>query len=276
MQETFDPAAFVEQLGAALIAAFELARTNTTPSAVGDAMEASIRDSLEMVLPGGIAVGTGHVIDSKLRTSRQVDIVLYERHLCPIFNTSRDPRLNYYPCEGVIAVGEIKSALGKRDFEDAISKVESVKRLERAFRRFPDQTNVMHRNYGTQANYFQRDFDPTVSSDGDILGFVLAGRLKTSTENMKGAFTMLTPTLPDIVMSLEGDMIASQRQTRDGSKFEPIRTAESVAYAKLGHPFSYLVHKLHERFCTGVAPELEVFGRYLVKSGSTEIVWRVP
>lgn len=276
MQDTFDPAAFVERLGIALIAAFETARANTTPSAVADAMEDSIRASLEQVLPGGVAVGTGHVIDSKRRTSRQMDVILYEKHLCPIFNTSRDPGTSHYPCEGVIAVGEIKSRLGKRELDDAIKKIKSVKELERVFRSHTGQTNVVHRNYGAQANYLQRDFDPTISSDGDILGFVLAGTLRTATENLKASFASMAETLPDIVMSLDGDMIAAQRHTPEGSTFEPIRTAESVANAKLDHPFSYLVHKLHERFCTGATPELEAFGKYLVKPGSAKVMWRIP
>ncbi len=90
-----------------------------------------MRDQLEQVLPRGIAVGEGFVIDSYGGTSRQQDVILYERDICPVFSINRTLQTTYYPCEGVIAVGEIKSSLDRNSLQDAFEKVASVKRLRR-------------------------------------------------------------------------------------------------------------------------------------------------
>ena len=71
------------------------------------------------------------MIDSYGGTSRQQDVVLYERDICPVFSINRTPQTTYYPCEGVIAAGEIKSLLDRDSLEDAFKKVASVKALRR-------------------------------------------------------------------------------------------------------------------------------------------------
>ena len=40
-----------------------------------------------------------------------------------------NPETTYYPCEGVIAVGEVKNRVGKTEFDDSVKKIESVKKL---------------------------------------------------------------------------------------------------------------------------------------------------
>ena len=93
--------------------------------------EQPVRDQLEQVLPRGVAVGKGFVIDSYGGTSRQQDVVLYERDFCPVFSINDTRQTTFYPCEGVIAVGEIKSRLDRDSLENAFKKVASVKALRR-------------------------------------------------------------------------------------------------------------------------------------------------
>ena len=115
MDSTFDSTQFVRNLGASLVAEFENARRATTPELVASGMETAARKQLEQILPSGVAVGTGCVIDTYGSTSRQMDVILYERDICPAFRVhADDPKASYYPCEGVIAVGEIKSVIGKK------------------------------------------------------------------------------------------------------------------------------------------------------------------
>ena len=71
MKASFDPAAFVRRIGQDLVRAFDDAREATTSELVGDAMEQPVRDRLEQILPRGIAVGSGCVIDTRGGTSRQ-------------------------------------------------------------------------------------------------------------------------------------------------------------------------------------------------------------
>ena len=61
-----------------------------------------------------------------------MDVILYERDLCPEFCINNSPETTYYPAEGVLAVGEIKSTIGKRELADSFEKLRSVKALQRA------------------------------------------------------------------------------------------------------------------------------------------------
>ena len=131
MEKTFDPDNFIRRIGERLTDEFEIAKSATTPSTVGSAAEQPVRVQLEQILPRGIAVGEGFVIDSYGGTSRQQDVILYERDICPRFSINDTPETTYYPCEGVIAVGEIKSSLDGRELENSFRKIESVKKLQR-------------------------------------------------------------------------------------------------------------------------------------------------
>ena len=106
------------------------------------------------LLPRGVGVGSGCVIDSFGNANRQMDVILYERDICPVFSINEDPDSTYYPCEGVIAVGEVKSALDSRKLKDTFLKIESVKRLRRFARLSPSGVPgmadyVAFRKYGS-------------------------------------------------------------------------------------------------------------------------------
>ena len=134
MTKSFSSAGYVATLGELLVMEFEVARRlATTPGLIGEAMEHPVRKRLEQILPGGIALGSGCVIDSYGSTSKQMDVVLYERDICPVFTINDTPSTTYYPCEGVIAVGEVKSSIGKAKMMDSFDRIESVKALRRNF-----------------------------------------------------------------------------------------------------------------------------------------------
>ena len=126
MYPTFDPDKFIARIGQRLVEQFDDARAATSPGTVGDAMEQPVRDQLEQILPRGIGVGESFVIDSAGGTSRQTDVILYEKEICPIFSVNNTPGTTYYPCESVIAIGEVKSTLDRGSLEDAFKKISSV------------------------------------------------------------------------------------------------------------------------------------------------------
>ena len=70
MEKNFDASAYITHIGEQLVTDFERARQATTPGLVGGAMEVPVREQLEQILPRGIAVGSGCVIDSDGNTSR--------------------------------------------------------------------------------------------------------------------------------------------------------------------------------------------------------------
>ena len=92
MDQNFDPDGFIRRIGERLVNEFKDAKAGTTPSTVGSAAEQPVRDQLEQVLPRGIAVGEGFVIDSYGATSRQQDVILYERDICPCFRSTQRRR----------------------------------------------------------------------------------------------------------------------------------------------------------------------------------------
>ena len=126
---SFDAHNNIRSLGQELVLAYESAAQGTTPGLKGDAREKAVRTKLEAILPGGVGVGTGCVIDSEGKASSQIDVILYEQQFCPIFRVAED--VGYYPCESVIAVGEIKSTIGKKELGDIYQKVASVRKLNR-------------------------------------------------------------------------------------------------------------------------------------------------
>ena len=129
MKNSFDPHSFLQKTGKDLVAAFDKADDAPTPSEVVDAKEKSVIERFDQILPIGIRVGSGFVFDSYGKTSQQMDVVLFEKNICPRFSYSES--VTYYPCESVIASGEIKSSIGKVELSNIFSKTKSVKSLKR-------------------------------------------------------------------------------------------------------------------------------------------------
>ena len=237
MDRNFDPDGFIRRIGERLIDEFKDAKAGTTPSTVGSAAEQPVRDQLEQVLPRGIAVGEGFVIDSYGGTSRQQDVILYERDICPVFSINRTPQTTYYPCEGVIAVGEIKSLLDRNSLQNAFEKVASVKRLRRhiVHEFLPNlktgEPVPLRRDYLTQ-----RDDNSIVSLDEgldakerlEIYGFVLAGESRLKHETLVATFRTLAAQVgnslsPNLLATLDGHAVSwgniarqERRETHQG------------------------------------------------------------
>ena len=272
MEKSFDSFAFVEQVGADLVRDFEKARRATTPTLVGDAMEKSTRDSLEQLLPSGIAAGSGCVIDIEGNTSHQMDIVLYERGFCPVFCINNSPGTTYFPCEGVIAVGEVKSIVGKVEFDDAVKKMESVKTLKRQFRGGRTEYGTPHRNYGGTDNIAYKNFDLEMHTLGDMTGFILTGGLKVKYDTVLDYYKERTIYFPDMLISLEGGVFDSVKSRPDGGyNTHSTRNSDYVVCFESGNPFGFLVYELYQIFRKNVTAPMEAFEQYIIKQPE----WRV-
>ena len=134
MKDTFDISTFIRILGEDLIAVFNRSSENGIhPDEVGKSKEIKISKQLEAVLPNGVGIGRGFVFDSYGNISNQCDIVVYEKDIVPVFVYDDNQEYSYYPCEGVIAVGEIKSTLNTNEFVTSIEKLKRIKRLQRRY-----------------------------------------------------------------------------------------------------------------------------------------------
>ena len=84
---------------------------------------------LKKHLPKRYKVGRAFVIDCDGNTSKQLDLVVYDRQYTPfVFN--KDDRI-FIPSESVYAVIDIKQALNKETLIDTSEKIESVRSLRR-------------------------------------------------------------------------------------------------------------------------------------------------
>jgi hypothetical protein len=98
---------------------------------LGAEREEIIRKFLQDYLPKRFDVATGFLFDSSGRVSDQLDVIIANTLAAPRFETAGGKR--FFPCEAVVAVGQIKSTLSSRsEFGKALKNLESAKRLDRS------------------------------------------------------------------------------------------------------------------------------------------------
>ncbi len=261
---------------------FADARQATTPGLVGGAREVPVRNQLEQILPRGIAVGSGCVIDSYGDVSRQQDVVLYEREICPVFSINDTPEATYYPCEGVIAVGEIKSSLDSTELENSFEKVASVKRLRRRLiappsthpQALPIGEEIVHyRHYGSiQGPSVEQvgAFDPDTDEHSQIFSFILSGALPLIPETLLAKFAEFVKRYgdrfsPNLLLVLGVGIVvpAIFINGRQSPAFSAV-TGTHFVYAQEENSFGTLIPKIYSTYRNGKTSDSEAFHHYLI------------
>ena len=271
----FNAADFITRLGHSLIKEFEEARRATTPQLIAEAIETPVRRSLQQVLPRGIAVGSGCVIDSYGNCSRQQDVVLYERDICPVFSINDTPQSTYYPCEGVMAVIEIKSSISGAELRDSFEKIASVRRLRRyeVYSTGIGEASPQHRRYeGTQMANMVRFSDPKEMDQrglNQIFGAILTERLRISPETFRNQFVELVRLFgdecaPNLVEILNGGTLLPCFLEKDEARAQfSAKTATHFQHSE-SDPMQNLIHLLYLTHRHGVTSTTEAFDRYIV------------
>ena len=283
MQRNFDAISYAIDVGRELVSSFAQAGQATTPGLVGSARETPTRKRLAHLLPAGIAVGSGCVIDSYGGTSQQMDIVLYEKHLCPEYSINDDPATTYYPCEGVIAVGEIKSSMASGDLEDTFAKIASVKKLRRFTRPKSDslvpQPSVPFRAYGATTSFggtVDEQFEQDTKPFDQIFGFALAGSLALRPETLCTKYAEMAvlherPLSPNLIVTLEDNQVLTPLRTLpDGKRTVRISAQESDAIYCVRCPeggFQFLLARIYTVYRQGRTVERAAFDRYFARDG---------
>ena len=102
----------------------------THDGVMGDVIESQwIGEFLARYLPDRYAIGSGIVIDSKGKTSDQIDIVIYDNQYTPTLLSQGTHR--FIPAESVYAILEVKPHIDKGYLEYAGDKAASVRKLHR-------------------------------------------------------------------------------------------------------------------------------------------------
>lgn len=96
----------------------------------GSQREFLVIDYLNRFLPHRFGIiQQGTVIDSSGTQSKNIDIVIYDKVVTPIFEYEESKLI---PCEGVVAIGEVKTTIDSESkFRAVLEQLESVHRLDR-------------------------------------------------------------------------------------------------------------------------------------------------
>lgn len=84
-------------------------------------------DFLRLFLPSYLDIGTGFLINNSEGISTQCDLVIFDPQYTPYVEDAKNRR--FFPVETVVAIAEIKSALGKQELLDALIKLARIKQL---------------------------------------------------------------------------------------------------------------------------------------------------
>lgn len=110
------------------------------PTAKGYESELNWIGLLRTYLPERYTVDSGFVVDHDGNISDQIDIIIYDRHFTPFI--FRGENVIYIPAEGVYAVFEVKPYFDKKNYEYAVKKLKSVKKLKRTSAPFVHATGT--------------------------------------------------------------------------------------------------------------------------------------
>ena len=267
----FDTHENIRSLGQELIRAYEDAKQATTPGLKGTAREDLVRKRVQSILPGGVGVGTGCVIDSYGNVSDQIDIILYEQQFCPIFTVGST--IHYYPCEAVIAVGEIKSDIGKKELKDIYKKVASVRKLKR----FMESKRTENASTGTiECRQYLSKTTVTTPGNTDTfqdsqsgtqiygfgLGQAFTAKPETMIQHTQELYEEMPNALrPNIILTLNREAIAPA----DGIQMSySALNSSGITFLKPESGLEYLLVSLFSMIQDGVTAPGSAFERYVV------------
>jgi hypothetical protein len=269
----FDPGQFVNRIGRRLVTEFADAAEAGTPGLIGAAREHPARLQLVKLLPALVSVGSGLLIDSHGGQSKQQDIVLFERDLCPIYSINDAPEATYYPIESVVAVGEVKSTVSKVVLFDALDKIRSSK----ALKRFSKKENLgigqycSYRKYGSHVSFAGTagdEYDQTNKYTDQIFTFIMCNTFAQSKEAILENLVEYQrefghELMPNIIISLNDGFIQGMT-SNDFILQKSLMQSDSFSFIPANdRAFSYLVNELRQHIIAGRSVPIEALDRYL-------------
>lgn len=103
------------------------ARRVEHPSLQGRVREIALDHLFRPLLPFGLEIGTGKVIDNGSYQSRQIDLIIYSRSILPSLMYSESEGM--FPAESCFYAIEVKSRTSASEIRDAIAKADSLRRI---------------------------------------------------------------------------------------------------------------------------------------------------
>lgn len=277
MNRSFNSKEYINKLALEIIHNFTNASYGTTPTLVGTAKETEIRTKLQSIFPPLVKIGTGCVIDSDSNTSKQTDVIIYEKEYCPIFSINNTPDASYFPCESVIAVGEIKSKLDNRDLLDSLEKIKSVKALKRFLLRSDGIRNygsklivhaMEHEEYNQQNNLLDQ-----------IYGFVFCENFGLSVETLLERLERIynkteTYLLPNIILSLNDGIITYFNQASQQILDSKNDATGLVFFNFPTGNFQFLLSRINYFINYGRSTHILPFEKYIIEEPTGNMLYK--
>jgi hypothetical protein len=239
---------------------------------------------LELLLPKSIGVGSGCIIDSFGKTSKQMDILLYEKDLCPVFCINESSETTYYPCEGVIAAGEVKSSLNSEELTNIFDKVKSVKVLKRYS--VPENGKLRggefyaFRKYGNRTSFEgarSEDYDQLSKTTDQIFCFALCGDLDLKVDTLAEYFDNELKRVNyinevNIIAVLNYGLIFYYDE-KDNKIREALKDGDSFFITgKRENNFEFLLSTLYNVINSGRTVNISAYNRYITLNNSVSLV----
>jgi hypothetical protein len=137
------------------------------PGEVGTGRENVLKRVLSKYIPKRYVVDSGFVVDASVKSSEQMDIVIYEANYTPVFEIVEGK--SFFPCETVVAVGQVRTKIGSRkEMQECLNNIKSVKELDRSNK----GTNELITGPGISFEPLARHFDPNKNFRDQIFGFI--------------------------------------------------------------------------------------------------------
>ena len=271
MDKTFNSVEFIKELAEDLINGFKKAGKATTPVLVGSAREKEVRNKLELIFPQSIGIATGCIIDTFGHTSKQTDIIIFEKDICPVFSINDTPESTYYPCEGVIAVGEIKSLLDTKGLTDSFEKIKSVKISNRFLL---DKT--CFRKYGSRQviqGAPSEAYDQKINATDLIYGFVLCEKIGLTLDSFLLKCSELIKNeeahlLPNIIVSLQDGLFIYLYSSKPCTREDKNNVDNFYNVVTDDGEFQFLLSKLNFYITIGRTTEILPFEKYIITNSS--------
>jgi hypothetical protein len=196
------------------------------------------------------------LIDSYGEQSKQQDIVMFERDFCPVYSINDTPDATYFPIEGVIANGEVKSSVNKETLVKALDNIRSAKLL----RRYAHKTNeglgyfASFRNFGMAVSCAATpsdEFNQDRNYKDQIYSFILCNSFTSSPDAIlknlvEYGYHHGHKCMPNIIISLNDGFIQGMQSNNNSLQFS-LLTSDSFSFVPASDRcFPYLVTQLQQ------------------------------
>jgi hypothetical protein len=160
----------------------------------GEEVEGILRTFLDRHLPQRFRAGSGLIIDSENNLSKQMDIIVYDALSSPLYRFSE--RAQIIPADSVASAIQVKTALNKRELEDAYENIASSKRLKKR-----PLSDIDRKSTGSEFS--------TLATFGVVFGFDADASLEVLAKNAAEVNAKYDSNLwPDLIVVLDQGAIS--------------------------------------------------------------------